>query len=201
MDLWPPACCLLWLACGQADAGPREMTAEQWQQDLAWLAKKLPDKHGNAFHQVSRADFEAAVTRLDERIPSLARHEVLAELGRIVAMVGDGHTELWLPQEATGFKRLPIAVRYFGEDLYVFAATPDHADLLGRRVAGDRRRAGARGLRAGRSPLIGRDNEYEYRRSAPVYLMFPEILNAVGITPAAERGGADARRPRRRGGA
>ncbi len=93
-------------ACGQADAGPREMTGEQWQQDLAWLAEKLPAKHGDAFQQVSRTDFEAAVARLDERIPSLERREVLAELGRIVALVGDGHTELWLPQEATGFRRL-----------------------------------------------------------------------------------------------
>ncbi len=172
-------------ACGQADAGPREMTTEQWKQDLAYLADKLPDKHGNAFHQVSRGDFEAAVARLDERIPSLARHEVLAELGRIVALVGDGHTELWLPQEATGFRRLPIAVGYFGEELYVFAATPDHTDLLGRRVVAlggvPAREAYERVI-----PLIGRDNDYEYVRSAPIYLMFPEILNALEITPAAD---------------
>ncbi len=179
------ACLALALAgCGRADAGPREMTAEQWRQDLAWLAEKLPDKHGNAFHQVSRADFEAAVARLDERIPSLERHQVLAELGKIVALVGDGHTELWLPQEATGFRRLPVAVGYFGEDLYVFASTPEHADLLGRRLTA------IGGVPAGEAhrrvvPLIGRDNEYEYLRSAPIYLMFPAILSAVGITPSA----------------
>ena len=179
------AACLLFVlaACGEADAGPREVTAEQWRQDLAWLADKLPAKHGNAFHQVSKADFEAAVARLDERIPTLARHQVLTELGRIVALVGDGHTELWLPQEAAGFQRLPIAIGYFGGELYVFAATPEHTDLLGQRVSA------IGGVPANEAyervvPLIGRDNEYESVRSAPVYLMFPEILNAVGIIPA-----------------
>ena len=185
-------------ACGQADAGPREVTPEQWRQDLAWLAKKLPDKHGNAFHQVSRADFETAVARLDERIPDLERHEVLVELGRIVALVGDGHTELWLPQEATGFRRLPIAAGYFGGELYVFAAQPDHVELLGSRIVA------IGGVPVEQAyervvPLIGRDNEYEYLRSAPVYLMSPEILAAVGITPATDEVGPDADRPRRLG--
>ncbi len=172
-------------ACGQADAGPREMTAEKWRQDLAWLAEKLPDKHGNAFHQVTRAEFEAAVAGLDRRIPELERHEVLAELGRIVALVGDGHTELWLPQEAAGFRRLPVFAGYFGDELYVFAATPEHTDLLGRRVVAiggvPAREAYERVV-----PLIGRDNEYEYLRSAPIYLMYPEILAALDMAPSTD---------------
>lgn len=170
-------------ACSQAAAGPRELTADEWREDLAWLAEKLPARHGNAFHQVSRADFEAAVARLDERIPTLERHEVLTEMGRIVALVGDGHTELWLPQEATGFERLPIAARYFGGELYVFAAQPDHVELLGSRILAI---AGVPAREAYERvvPLIARDNEYELLRSAPIYLMFPEILAGVGITPA-----------------
>ena len=110
---------------------------------------------------------------------------MLAELGRIVAMVGDGHTELWLPQEATGFRRLPVFAGYFGDELYIFAATPEHTELLGTRVVA----IGGVPVREAYErvvPLIGRDNEYEYRRSAPVYLMHPEILAAVGITPATD---------------
>ena len=129
-----PVLLLALLACNQPSADPAELTAEQWQQDLAYLANKLPAKHGNAFHQTSQADFEAAVAQLNERIPSLAHHQVLAEMGRIVALVGDGHTELWLPQETTRFRHLPIAVHDFGKDLHVFATTPDHAQLLGVRV-------------------------------------------------------------------
>ena len=172
-------------ACGPADAAPREMSAAQWRQDLAWLADKLPDKHGDAFHQLSRAEFEAAVASLDRRIPELERHEVLAELGRIVALVGDGHTELWLPQQATGFRRLPVAVGYYGDELYVFAATPENTGLLGRRLTA------IGGVPVAEAyervvPLIARDNEYEYRRSAPVYLMFPAILDAVGLAASPE---------------
>jgi len=173
------------LACNQPSADPRELTAEEWKEDLAYLAAKLPDKHGNAFHQTSQADFEAAVAQLDQQISNLAYNEVLSEMGRIVAMVGDGHTELWLPQATTGFRRLPIAVHYFGDDLYVFATVPEHAGLLGARVIA----IGETPVREAYErviPLIGRDNDYEYLRSAPVYLMFPEILHAVGITPTTE---------------
>ena len=143
-------------ACGRADAGPRDPTPDEWREDLAWLAERLPDKHGNAFHQVSRAEFEAAVASLDERIPRLERHEVLAELGRIVAMVGDGHTELWLPQEATGFRRLPVFAGYFGDELVIFAATPEHTELLGSRVVaiGGVPRPGAAGPAARGGPIV-----------------------------------------------
>ncbi len=167
-------------ACAQAGVDPQEMTVEQWREDLRYLAEKLPAKHGNAFHQVSRSEFEAAVARLDQRIPELAPHQVMAEMGRIVALVGDGHTELWLPQTATAFRRFPIALAFFGDDLYVFAATDDHLDAVGGKV-----------LRIGDTPvdeayrrvvpLIARDNDYEYLRSAPIYLVTPEILHAVGI--------------------
>ena len=51
--------------CAHAGVPPQEMTAEQWREDLAYLAAKLPAKHGNAFNQVSRSDFEAAVERLE----------------------------------------------------------------------------------------------------------------------------------------
>jgi hypothetical protein len=165
---------------GCAVGEPKEMTAELWREDLRYLAEKLPAKHGNAFHQVSRSVFEQAVSRLDEQIPSLDRHELLVELGRIVAMIGDGHTELWLTQQATGFRRYPLALSFFGEDLYVFAATEDHVDAVGSKV-----------LRIGDTPvdeayrrvvpLIARDNDYEYLRSAPIYLVVPEILHAAGV--------------------
>jgi hypothetical protein len=40
------------------------------------------------------AQFETAIKCLQERIPSLARHQIIVELARIVAMVGDGHTNI-----------------------------------------------------------------------------------------------------------
>jgi hypothetical protein len=173
------------VGCSRAGIPPEEMTTEQWSEDLAYLAAKLPKKHGNAFHQVSRVDFEAAVEKLDRRIPESESHEILAEMGRIVALVGDGHTELWLPQANIGFRGLPVAFHYFGADLRIFGATRNHADLLGDRVVAIED-VPIEEVYERVIPLIGHDNEYEYLRSAPLYITYPEILHAVGITPTAD---------------
>ena len=43
---------------------------------------------------MTREQFDAAVTNLDKRIPSLTREQIIVELARIVAMVRDGHTRI-----------------------------------------------------------------------------------------------------------
>jgi hypothetical protein len=68
--------------------------AERWQEDLRYLAEEMPKRHKNLYHTMTRSEFETAIKRLQERIPSLARHEIIVELARIVAMVGDGHTNI-----------------------------------------------------------------------------------------------------------
>jgi hypothetical protein len=168
------------LVVGRSPVGMAGMTPGLWQEDLRYLASALPAKHGNAYNQVSKEDFEAAVNELKKSISELDDHEIAAEMGRLVALVGDGHTELWLPQKATGFKRFPFGLYYFGDELVIFAATDPVTDAIGSRVVA------IDGVPVSEAydrvvPLIARDNEFEHLRSAPLYLAIPEILNAVGI--------------------
>jgi hypothetical protein len=69
--------------------------AQKWRVDLHYLSVEMPKRHKNLFHSVTREQFDSAVSRLNERIPSLTRNQILVELARIVAMVGDGHTSLF----------------------------------------------------------------------------------------------------------
>src|SRR6185369_6197068 len=50
--------------------------AAQWREDLRVMAREMPRRHKNLFHTMTRERFEAAVRNLDERIPSLSRHQV-----------------------------------------------------------------------------------------------------------------------------
>lgn len=168
------------LVVGGSAVGMAGMNSELWQEDLQYLASALPAKHGNAYNQVSKENFQAAVERLSESLVGMEDDEIAVEMGRLVAMIGDGHTELWLPQSATGFGRLPLALYYYGDDLYVFAATDPATDAIGSRVVA------IDGVPVSEAyervePLIARDNEFEYLRSAPLYLVVPEILHAVGV--------------------
>ena len=109
------------------------LTKEQWRQDLQYLAKELPRRHKNAFHTVSKDQFERAIAAFDAAIPSLEEHEILVGLRRIVAMIGDAHTAL-APTE--NFHRYPLTLYRFGDDLRVVRTTSNYKQVLGARVVG-----------------------------------------------------------------
>jgi hypothetical protein len=59
--------------------------------------EKLPKRHKNLFHSVSREQFERAVAELDTAIPSLQDHQIIVRMMQIAARVGDGHTGVHMP--------------------------------------------------------------------------------------------------------
>src|SRR3954464_9699876 len=68
--------------------------AERWREDLRYLAEEMPKVHNNLFHTMTREQFDASIKRLNDRIPQLARHQIIIEMARIVALVEDGHTNI-----------------------------------------------------------------------------------------------------------
>src|SRR4051812_34826657 len=85
-------------------------TAEEWQADLAYMAAEMERKHKNLYANISRAQFAEATQHLHARIPGLARHAIIVELARLAALIGDGHTNLYLdsPAAVLGFHRYPL---------------------------------------------------------------------------------------------
>src|SRR5262245_27129810 len=47
------------------------LSAADWQADLRYFATEIPKRHKNAFHHVSRAEFDRDVAALESAIPSL----------------------------------------------------------------------------------------------------------------------------------
>jgi hypothetical protein len=158
-------------------------TTEEWRADLRALAAELPRRHRNAFHTTTPAAFDSAVRALDARIPRLARHEVILELARLVATVGDGHTNVYPTRDAVvGFRALPVAFYLFADGLHVRAAERAHADLVGARVLRVGDATADEAYRRVR-PYVGRDNEMGARFFAPHLLAMPEVLHAAGLAP------------------
>ena len=155
------------------------LSTEEWRKDLRHLAAELPRRHGDAFHTVSRGTFEDSVRALEARLPSLEDHEVFAALGRLVAMVGDGHTYLQIPGT---LRRYPVRLYAFGDTLRITHAAAGHERLLGGRV-----------LAIGGGPIreaerlvgrqIARENEQYVRKELPYFLTFAELLHAHGVVP------------------
>ena len=105
------------LALQGARPDPRAVTASasdsssirQWREDLAYLARELPRRHENLFHTITRARFDSALAVLERKLPGLARHQVIVELARLVALVGDGHTNVDPTRDPKiGFHTYPV---------------------------------------------------------------------------------------------
>jgi len=160
----------------------------RFREDLRLLRVEMPARHANLFHQMTRAQFDSALAAIDGALPRLARHQVVVELQKLDALVGDGHSNVspWR-DTAAAFHELPIALYAFEDGMFVRAATRAQASLVGSRVIAiggvpiDQALARVR-------PLISHDNEQGVRAWSPILLVMPEVLHAIG--PAADPSGA-----------
>ena len=169
------------LALPQASAPRSDSSAiRQWRADLAYLARELPRRHKNLFHSMRREQFDSAVAVLERKLPVLARHQVVVELARIVALVGDGHTGITPARDPKiGFHTYPVKLYFFKDGLFIRSAAKAHADLVGAKVVRIGRLTADEAYLAVRG-LIGRDNEMNARFFAPFLLAMPEVLHAIG---------------------
>jgi tetratricopeptide (TPR) repeat protein len=182
------------------------LTADQWRKDLKELAEKLSQEHRAPFHTVSQSDFDKAVADLDRRIPDLADHQVIVEMARLVAMIGDGHTRLAIPlspgveavkthrptpapaEMALLFRRLPVGLYLFRDGLFVQRAAPEFKHLLGAKVLRVGSSTAEQALEAVRG-IVSRDNEMGFKNAAPFMLGFAEVLHAVGLAESPDKAG------------
>lgn len=167
-------------------AGLPSMNAEKWRQDLRFLAERLPATHKNAFHKMTKADFESAVRNLDQRIPTLSDHEVVVELMRIVAMVGDGHTGVLSAPFLLAPGVYPIQFYMFEDGLHVRRASSDLAAINGGKVVS------IDGVTADEifkrvSDVVWRDNEQGIRDIGGWLLSSPRVLHALKVAKSIDK--------------
>ena len=165
---------------------PAQLTAEQWREDLAFLVAEMKGRHPNLYHAVSRQQFEAAVDELNARIPAMERDEIVVGFMRIAAMVGDGHTRVDPRKDAKfGFPSLPLKLYLFEDGLFIRAARPDYAALVGAEIIEIGGVPVAEAIRRTHA-ISSVDNAIGYRLFAPLYLNMPDILHALKLSPSAQ---------------
>jgi len=156
-----------------------EMVA--WQEDLRFMAVELPKRHANLYHTVTRAQFEQEVAALEERIPMLAGHQIIVELARIVALIGDGHSSIDLLDDLTlDFRRYPLRLYQYSDGLFVQAASAGCADAAGSRVIAIGDIPVEQAYTAVRR-LVSRENELRVIHKLPDLLVIPEVLHALNL--------------------
>jgi len=107
----------------------------EWREDLAVIRAQAQAHHANLFHSMSRAQFDSALASIEASLPRSTRAQVIVELQRLAALIGDGHSSVgpWR-DTATVFHELPVTFYAFSDGLRIRAATAAHAGLLGATV-------------------------------------------------------------------
>jgi hypothetical protein len=116
---------------GQSRETILSQSAEQWKTDLQYLAEKLPELHKNSFHTISKEDFREQVNLLSRKMDQLNDDQIIVELMRLVAFIGDGHTHLDLPPS---LDRYPLEIAQFGHEYRVIVTNDENEDVLGARL-------------------------------------------------------------------
>src|SRR5438067_3855463 len=173
-----------------------------WNADLDTLQREVPKLHANAFHATTKESFDAAIAKLRSTAPNLPPHIVIAQIGRIVASLGDGHTRLTLPVDpnagfftghtptslpsdpALRFRHLPVRFTWLADGLFITSAA--NRELIGKKVTRIGSMSVEDALKA-IAPFAWGDNEGMRRLIAADLFAIPEMLHAAGIAPSADR--------------
>ena len=163
-----------------------QMTAEKWREDLRYFAERMPATHKNLFHKMSKAEFETEVKQLNDKIPSLAAHEVVVELMRIIAKVGDGHTGAHSASFLFANGVYPVQFHLFEDGLHIRRAAAEHSAINGGKVVkiGD---VPAEEAMKRVAEIVWRDNDMGVKDIGPRLLSSPQVLHALRIASSLER--------------
>lgn len=198
----------LWVvpAFGQADAsagrGAVPLTAEQWRADVLELVDHLRSNHRDVHHSVSPEALDSAIEDLLKRLPALSPVEIVGELAKLLASIGDGHTRLSVPVSvanlgfqqghtadpdpapgAPRFHTLPLRFADFAGGVHVASATAEHANAIGARlltIGGDPVEAVIERL----GPFVAHDVPAGLRFHAIKLLAVPELVALAGSEAA-----------------
>ncbi|MFB3779562.1 MAG: hypothetical protein ACE141_18225 [Bryobacteraceae bacterium] len=157
----------------------------QFSQDLAFVANELPQLHPNLFLNVTRAEFDAGVRRLESEAPRLSPEQFYTRLSALVASARDGHTSIYLESaqaQPAGFVLLPIEFRWFADGIFVTATAPDQSALHRARLIHINGVPIAE-VSERLESVVPHENDYFFRYRAPSFLRNAGILRGLGLTP------------------
>ncbi len=161
-------------------ADPTLSRDDRWREDVRHLASEMPRLHKNAFFKCSREDFDAAAARLGEDIPRFSDQQVVVGMLRLIAMIGDGHSQAQNYAQISGFRTLPIVVEWLRDGFYVTRTIRRHEAALGTKL-----------VRIGDTPMddaakrldevFPSDNRMQSLRRIALSARCPELLHGCGL--------------------
>ena len=159
-----------------------QLTPEQWQEDIDYLAENLLERHPNFYTLHTVDEVEDAIDVLDAKLETLDDEQIVMEISRLVAMGGDAHTTVGLNSYAQAMHKLPIQCIVLSDGVYISAADKRYADLIGAQILKFGQTDADEAIERV-SVLFGHENHWKVINAGSYYVTLLPALEAVGIAP------------------
>jgi hypothetical protein len=194
------------LTMASANADVRALTGDQWRADIEQMSAAIKDIHFKPFHNLTETEFDASVGALLNSLSQKTDKEIIVAMAEIVAQLRDGHTRVHIPRvypefaleaelghsgtpppkiESLKFAQLPVRFELFDDGLFVIAARPEHAELIGRSVVAFDNTMVGDAVSAVRAVSFA-ENDSRAKLMAPDRLGLPDVLAYLGVTDATD---------------
>jgi len=159
--------------------GISDIEVKSWKADLVFYSQKLPEKHIDLFHTISKQSFNEEVRLLKSSLTSLTNNQVLVELMKLTHKIGDGHTSF--PLWGANLHSFPMQLKMLKGKLYVIKTTKNFKHLLGAKLEAINGINTEEIYRLFSQLTPFSENKYSTQVRAAQYIPKAELLNGLGI--------------------
>lgn len=165
-----------------SDQGLTASEIQNWRTDLEYIKTEFPKRHADLFHRLSEKQFYGAIEALNKQIPSLSEKQIALEMGRIVGMANDGHTNLkTLEDPNLSFRFFPLRFYVFEKGTHLISVDKKYANLLGAKLISIGSVPAEQAIEKVNAYIAG-DNHFGRWKKAPYYLASPDVLKHLGLS-------------------
>ncbi|MCP3984173.1 MAG: tetratricopeptide repeat protein [bacterium] len=158
-----------------------EPTPAEMREGIRILVDTIRERHPNPYRHASPAEWERRAADAIARADTLSAVGYYAEVRELAGLVADVHTSAY-PRRGSSILNhsLPLRFWHFEDGLFVCAAAPDQAYLVGARVTAIHDipidEAWSTVVN-----MMSTENEFMSRYMAQIHLQFPDYLRALGL--------------------
>lgn len=160
---------------------------EKWISDIQFLKDRFESKHYNIFDKISSKEWEIEFNALISSINVKNDYEILVDLMKITAKIGDGHTFIRPP--FSGQLKLhiyPFKLFVFEEGIFVVQTSKDYDKVLGKQLTHINNIPIEEVVKKV-SKTISVDNKIGLLERLDFNLMLSEVLEVLKITNSSQQ--------------
>ena len=161
-------------------------TVPEWRQDIDILTQKIEQYHPAPWAKISREAFLGKAEEIKANLQGWDNEKIVIEAMKLVVMLQDGHTEVFLNNQDSFNVWFPIRIEKFHDGIFITATDTKNSGLLGAKVLKIGKQDADSSYRLV-GTIIASDSCHGISRLATNYLSNAVILRTLGIIDSKKR--------------